>query len=831
MKALPLNSKRGFALVVTLTLMVLLSILALGLLSLSTVSLRSSNASSPAETARANARMAVMLALGELQRTAGDDRRITADASIDSAATQPNLVGVWDGWSPNFAENPTRNAPDYSAPKTDGFKTWLVSHPDQSIVRSKAFANSTPSADGVDLFNITSDGFSIKAPRVPLEGGSYAWAVSQEGTKAKVNVGGSDQPQFANDDIQAQSRPNLSFSDRFSQPATGWETRSAKVISLNQAGLDSGLADTASQSSSVSADFTTTSRGLLTNPVDGGLKIDLNLGFELTDADFASSEWNKPDATGFVTPNSYQTERPLFQPISNTATHTPQLSNFDAAKVQFNYNGAGVPTFNLLRSFYRIPHHLYKNPSGELAVFERASDHIAFVPTAPPSNMFHSPWALPPGTQTRTGIRPVVDRVMFLISAGLSEQNFPQIIYTPVVTLWNPYNVALEIEGAVAYPWLDVPFKIDFTVYNNSGTQVRNHSTGMSTLLGRQLKPVNHGRSVDPYFYAAITSTGANISSTSNIEPIRFAPGEVRVFVPTSSVPEDFQASTYTTTSDIVPISGITTYLRPVESASDYNTRGGLGVRLSSTPMTTAEFADMRFHINDGSDYPVFISVEDATRAKGNPTTATKGQPIADVQQRYYGQSGEFGQIASARSQGFRSVRKSHPELRSQPQPVAVLEFYHRYARTGSEQGADLVYTGNPRQPWMAQYMTNGTFSSGPRYRLRVRGRFPASTTCSQPPQVDALHSTAPPMEMTAFHDSRSSRSPGNHCSPLPDSSTPISAAPRSVLPTSSPTVGQAPTCHGTKWRRRHPDPVKLRNHRFTIRFISPTKHYGTDFS
>ncbi len=64
----------GFALVVTLSLMVLLTLLAVGLLSLSAVALRGSSQGEAMALARGNARLAMMLALGELQKHAGPDR-------------------------------------------------------------------------------------------------------------------------------------------------------------------------------------------------------------------------------------------------------------------------------------------------------------------------------------------------------------------------------------------------------------------------------------------------------------------------------------------------------------------------------------------------------------------------------------------------------------------------------------------------------------------------------------------------------------------------------------------------------------------------------------
>ena len=110
---LPFASRRAFALVLTLALLALLVLLVMALASLGHVDAQLANTAAYQVQARQNARLALGLALGELQRQAGPDNRVTAMAGVTGVPTgtagnqRRHWCGVWD--------------------TAGGFQSWLVS--------------------------------------------------------------------------------------------------------------------------------------------------------------------------------------------------------------------------------------------------------------------------------------------------------------------------------------------------------------------------------------------------------------------------------------------------------------------------------------------------------------------------------------------------------------------------------------------------------------------------------------------------------------------------------------------------------------------------------
>lgn len=185
----------GFALVVTVTLMLLLSVLIVGLLGLSSATLRASSQQRHAAEARANARLALMLALGELQTQLGPDQRISAPSAIledpttpQSSLKHPALTGVW-----RSRDDALGTRPDYD--RETPFLGWLVSNPAPEGSKKLNFASlgsfenpatlvSERKREGTGNAIAAVTAGRIKLPSTTVTGsGSAAWWIGDENCK------------------------------------------------------------------------------------------------------------------------------------------------------------------------------------------------------------------------------------------------------------------------------------------------------------------------------------------------------------------------------------------------------------------------------------------------------------------------------------------------------------------------------------------------------------------------------------------------------------------------------------------------------------------------
>lgn len=441
---------RGFALVVTLSLMILLTVLAVGLLSLSSVSLRSSSQSQGQATARANARLALALAIGELQKQTGPDTRVTARADILDE-NNPPVLGVWKSWQGDdhettgtYAGRPVSPG-DYQAAKKARFLTWLVSGNPAVVTDSTKVPDTTAGTGKIQLVGPGSVGqgaasakLQVNLTPTPLspgkDTGSYAWWISGENQKARISK--PYKPKPSNDTVagwapQVKSHAVADPSVFRMDPLLTDPTPADKAITLSQADLIA--TDPVNKTSrEFFHDLSATSVGLLTNTATGGWRKDLSLLTENWDQEPKSNQpffRVKPDQDiAFNIPVSGN-HRPSTSLIYPWAAYCKNDSFAPALQ-----HGA-VTSWENLKDWAN----LYKEmTSSGTAIAARAGNFTS-------GNADNSFKYL-----HRTRIIPVIARIQWVFSHYATKDSAtppnytPRLLVTPVITLWNPYNVSIN---------------------------------------------------------------------------------------------------------------------------------------------------------------------------------------------------------------------------------------------------------------------------------------------------------------------------------------------------------------------------------------------------
>lgn len=682
--------------------MVLTALLAVAMLSLGSVASRGSRHANAHRLAQSNARLALMQAIGELQKSLGDDRRITADASLlmsreDSNDPSPGsaMLGVWESDYSSISEDRNGGAPDYSGRRDDKFLRWLISSRDTLALESTNFRAPEDAEGAARLFSESADGFDLYGELVDVgddkskQGGGFAWAITQNGTKAQINVGGDRSRSIENDALQSPTRPNVETSGFASQPDREWNKRRSRLVSMSQVQLDSDFGINGSNYEQFARSYTTSSYGIQADVTKGGLRKDLSLAFELEDSQFHSDSLAGV-TNPFRSSEGEGSEKPIFQPINDGTPVTIDV-NYEAFKLTNEFKTGAPPTFDSLRSHYRIYKHLYQS-NGDTTIMTRTA-----------ASPYYEDGNAPRGSET--SIQPVLDRMLMYLSLWVDPSTqYMNLVFTPVITLWNPYNVAIETDGMVAYPWMDLPMTINWTVRGGSTV-----NSMLTWFIGNEHTDQNHGRQEFPYFYFEMTESGDGNTN----RPIHLEPGEVRVFSPVDPTPVAFQRLPKGT-SEPAKYKLLTCRLKPVGSGESVDTTGGIAVPMNdsfndagelSTKFAARDVVSARFTM-DATTYHYFVALEDSSRIKG----AAEGNKILDAQV-YKGRSGN--------SSTFNTPQFRASEL-SKPQPVGVLETFHRTAGQ-DDQIADIVYTVNPQQRYVNVHLSN-TSGMSPHYESSMRG-------------------------------------------------------------------------------------------------------------
>jgi type II secretory pathway pseudopilin PulG len=475
---------RGFALIVTLSLMILLTVIAVGLLSLSAISLRASSANSAQQQAQANARMALMLAIGDLQRTMGPDTRVSANAKIlEKSGTNvvddnlEQVTGVWEAWRPSpenigaydqkktgatqaVAINPTDGLPQ----PMGGFHRWLVSTGDPKKSSRVDFPTSGTLATPTSLVNSPSAGQpgvqaeKIKVLRAPNNiQGMIAWAVFDEGQKAAANLGNPVTTGTALEQLGNQDTLALENVTEWAPLAALTAADRAKFPSYESTKLAGN-----SETGRFSYDMTASTSGVLADVTLGKLRTDLSLLFA-----------NNPLPTEY-------SDRYLY---SNTTTPIAAATSRGSHPYVWP---APDPKWSLLYKFYRISDNYGFSADGKNA-------SIAIDFTKIPDRLNATGTGANAAYNDELKLSPVISKAQFFFSltfcrdAELGVNFWPNtggqtggkrgtseivcqvdMIIDPVITLWNPYDVPIKVPEFHVYLYR-IPIKFKFDVTNTAG--------------------------------------------------------------------------------------------------------------------------------------------------------------------------------------------------------------------------------------------------------------------------------------------------------------------------------------------------------------------------
>jgi hypothetical protein len=538
------SRKPGFALIVTLSLMILLTVIAVGLLTLSSISLRSSSQGLAQAEAQANARLALLLALGDLQKSLGPDRAVTATSEIlatpAAAVAKPNITGVWESW---WDFNPNSSpAPVYRTEKTNRFRRWLVSSADMAEAESRDFATTAWTGKTIELVGSGSLGTSatasataaakVTAGLVPVSKngrvqGSYAWHVADESVKARINLyrdPAQNTTLAQKRALLAGHRPDPSVikgpdgsllsclpTDMIAADFATATANAGKIISLGQAELLDNAKD---KIKPLRNDITPYSLGVLADVRGGGLKQDLSSMFEMG------------SATSNTLPADF-TSKKLYQ-----STH--------------GITGVSDPNWSALAGYYNSFLSVTSPETKPTYATKSSSTNTQLVPTG------YNPMPVVAKVEMIYSLvaRPCTEVFWYTHDSGNNGaldlyDYFLCLILTPVVTLHNPYNVHIQFHS-MKVSFKNIPVAFRFMYQKNSSGAYLSQSVNPDSFesYNQMMWP---GMGADKHEFGIRIANWADtkpISSSTVINsPINLRPGQTIIcgtyLDPTASLKRD----------------------------------------------------------------------------------------------------------------------------------------------------------------------------------------------------------------------------------------------------------------------------------------------------
>jgi hypothetical protein len=483
---------QGFALVIALSLMAFVLLLLLSITTLTHVETNSSKISQNQLLARQNALLGIQVGLGRLQASLGPDTRVSARAELyDADASNAEITGVTEpAWTGVWRQPELSNAssfPEGLDPRAiPELVTWLVSGNSESDPLEVSPQLGIVGSESVELasFQQPASGLSER-PRVTVQkesmpGSSYAFWVSDEGVKAKLNAVIED---YENDPT-IRFLPEGNGITAFSELGDAGINKEEDWRSVYNLPLISATAIDDGVAAALSYDSTFYGAGVLADSLRGGLRYDLSTALSLSTSRFASD----------------------FSPLM------PGQRLYEPYQTSTRFTG---PRWDVFRQF---------------ASLSDAATGIGYEAT---------PWL---GNQTATvdlnettqlAIAPIIERfqVYVVVRLGPDENPDPTIatyrprLYLlPTIVLWNPYDKPINASNGYRLRW---DRQGGLWAYNYAAGEY-DTSTNAWQAMTTSAGPVGEF----PDFIPSANSSGVlfalNASSGSNT--VLIPPGESRVF-------------------------------------------------------------------------------------------------------------------------------------------------------------------------------------------------------------------------------------------------------------------------------------------------------------
>ncbi|WFB36258.1 hypothetical protein P3T73_00585 [Kiritimatiellota bacterium B12222] len=490
------RGRSGSVLLLTLLVVSLLLVLVLGFTVFVRVQLREVSNNQQRAEAQANARLGMDLALAQLQKTAGPDMRVTATASLldqnpDTSAVDGQVNPYWTGvWKKQDLESRSHD------PVFEGWLTSLRLDKSEQESSSEASVDATFGITLVGEGSVLTPSEVVKAEKVdiPISGdvsGRYAYLVLDQGVKASLALqdpdhGKSTLTGYASQLLaQRQAAETLpGFSALGSTESVLIE--SAHLIDRLPTWRSVGLVDLdfAEGSREEFHHATLMTMGVLSDTARGGLKTDLTLAFEKSDAEFhtlsafsdsgeenQSGSWNQGFDLGYV----YALEGRSGNTTSPASERNPEAADWSSSNLKVR-----GPTWDVLRNYYLmyqdraalganegLPARAAR-PDRFDGVSRNESPVLSYNSTkeADVRNLDNFSGLYVFGNLNQSGnvmrvtepaLAPVVTRVMYVFSLAREGGNLA-LVMNNIVVLHNPYNVPIEFRGFKFSP-IDFPIE------------------------------------------------------------------------------------------------------------------------------------------------------------------------------------------------------------------------------------------------------------------------------------------------------------------------------------------------------------------------------------